>query len=322
MRLAAASLGALLTALAPAARAGLLPDSPFSDRAAGTTSAAFLRIPPGARPQSLGGAFTAAVGDSESMFWNPAGLGRLEEAGLRDLSSSYNSLLETSYASSLAYAHPLRDAKGVLGFSFLYFSQSAIQGYSSLGNPTDSFTPSDLAASLGWGKKVEAAYFGAAVKFIRSQLAGASDQTFAVDLGAQLRRVAEVGEGTLDLGAAVRNIGPGLKLGSQRDPLPLQIDGGVLWQATPRLAGQVEGHLAADSDPFVSVGVEGNLPVVKGVSAALRGGYNTRNGKNVDGLAGVCAGMGLDLVRLRFDYAWVPFGDLGQTHRISLGLRF
>jgi hypothetical protein len=39
-------------------------------------------------------------------------------------------------------------------------------------------------------------------------------------------------------------------------------------------------------------------------------------------MAGVAAGVGLRLWGQDFDYAWVPFGDLGTTQYFSLVLRF
>ena len=45
-----------------------------STKKVGTTSAQFLKIGAGARPLSLGGAFSANVGDINSIYWNPIGL--------------------------------------------------------------------------------------------------------------------------------------------------------------------------------------------------------------------------------------------------------
>jgi len=37
---------------------------------------------------------------------------------------------------------------------------------------------------------------------------------------------------------------------------------------------------------------------------------------------GAGAGIGLNLFGSSIDYACVPFGELGNTHRVSLGLKF
>src|SRR5262245_9662267 len=45
---------------------------------AGTTGAAFLQIADGARPLSLAGAYTAAAGSVDSLYYNPGGMAMLE----------------------------------------------------------------------------------------------------------------------------------------------------------------------------------------------------------------------------------------------------
>jgi hypothetical protein len=49
----------------------------------------------------------------------------------------------------------------------------------------------------------------------------------------------------------------------------------------------------------------------------LRGGYTTRR-NDANGLSGASVGFGVALRTLSFDYAWVPFGDLGDSHAITL----
>ena len=50
----------------------------------------------------------------------------------------------------------------------------------------------------------------------------------------------------------------------------------------------------------------------------LRGESKT----NQDIGEGITAGIGLKMGKTSIDYAYVPYGDLGDTHRISLGMRF
>ncbi|MFH1725617.1 MAG: PorV/PorQ family protein [Elusimicrobiota bacterium] len=312
------SLGVSAAALS----ASFFPDSPFSDKAAGTTGAAFLKLPAGARAVALGTSQVAAVADSEAIFWNPAGLARMEEAGLSEASLSYNALLETSYSGSAAYARPFAGRRGVLGAAFVYFSQSAIQGYDTLGNPSDEFTPSDFAFSAAYAKKLSNLCLGGAVKLIRSQIDDASGTTFAMDIGVQAERVTDVGQGALDLGASIRNFGPAIQTGSVSDPLPFKFQAGALWHISPNVNGLLDGHLSVDDDPYVSLGLEANYPFGETMKGSARGGYNVRNTRDIDGLSGLSAGFGLDLSRFRFDYAWVPMGELGTTHRLTLGSRF
>ena len=53
-----------------------------------------------------------------------------------------------------------------------------------------------------------------------------------------------------------------------------------------------------------------------------RAGYNSRTFGSVSGFSGISFGAGFGFGRFDVDYALVPFGDLGQTHRISLSGKF
>ncbi len=304
------------------ASAGIFPPSAFSDKAAGATSAVFLKTPVGARGPALGCSAAAAVDGAESLFWNPAGLSRMGSSGLSEFSAGYNALLETSYTGAFAYARPLSDHRGTFGASLVYFSQSAIQGYTPRGDPSSPFTPNDIALSGAYARTFGSAHAGAALKVVRSELAGESGSTFALDFGVQAERLTDISEGALDLGAAVQNLGPALKLGSVSDPLPFKITGGAVWHINPSVIGLLDIHAPVDADPYASLGMEFGTSFGPGMKAALRGGYNIKQERAIDGLTGLSGGFGVDLLKFRLDYAWVPLGELGTTHRVSLAFRF
>ncbi len=319
-----AFLAALTAAILPSAAgaSGLFPSSPFSDGAAGTTGAAFLKLPGGARAEALAGTFAAAADGSEAVFLNPAGLVRLAGTGRSEASVSYNALLASSYSGALAYARPAADGKSTFGAGFLYHSAGSIVGYDRFGNPNDSFTPTDLALSGAYARRVGPLAVGAAAKFLRTDLAGSSGVSFALDLGLLAERVSDIGDGALDLGASVRNLGPAISVGSVADPLPFVLQAGAFWHISPQAAFLLDGHLPVDSDPFPSIGFEFTQPFGAASKGALRAGYDVRRNKSLEGLTGLAAGGGLDLDFFRIDYAWVPFGDLGTTHRLTLAFRF
>ncbi|HVE13787.1 MAG TPA: PorV/PorQ family protein, partial [Elusimicrobiota bacterium] len=314
-------LAALVLGAAPA-EARVFPESPFSDAAAGTTGATFLKIPSGARAQAMGGAGAAAIEGSEALFWNPAGLAGWDKSSLNELSASYSALLETSHASALAFAHPLAEDRGTLGASLLYFSQSEIQGFTTTGDPDGSFAPRDMALSLGYARSGERFSAGGAVRVLRSELAGASGSSFAADFGIRARGVTDIGEGPLDLALCAQNFGPPIKLGGVSAPLPFVARGGSLWRVSPRLNGLLDLVLPVDESPYVALGGEFHGAIGDSLKGALRAGYNMHNAHKVDGFAGVTAGFGLEVARVRVDYAWVPLGDLGTTHRITIAGRF
>lgn len=275
----------------------------------------------------MGGAVSAAVEGSEALFWNPAGLARLQAEAASDLSLSYNALLESTYSGTAAYARPYGE-NGAFALGLVYFSQSALTSYNGLGDPTGTFAPNDLSLGGGYAHRFGKLNLGAAVKLIRSSVDDVSATTAALDAGLQIRHVTVVGDGPVDFGAGFSNLGPALKLGSSA-PLPFVFRGGFIWYMTPVLRPSLDVHLPVDQDAYLSLGLEASVKLSETKEdkapkrACLRFGYNQNQGREVGGgLPGASAGGGLDLGVFRIDYAWVPFGDLGVTNRFSLAFRF
>lgn len=312
---------------ASSARAGLFPSGAFSAGAAGTTSAAFLKTPGGARAAAMGGVSAAASSGAESVFLNPAALSRVPSEGPSEVAVGYDALLESSYSGSAAYARPL-GADAALGLGLVYASQGAQTAYNSVGDATGKFSPTDLALGAWYGRRFAGPLsLGGGLKLIRAQLDDRSGMSAALDFGLLAKHVAEIGDGPLDVGLSLSNLGPPLKLGSTADPLPARIRVGGLWRLSPVFDAGLDVNLPVDQDPYASLGVEGRIPASQIGSKkpwvlAVRAGYDQNRTRGVDGLTGFSAGAGFDFSALRLDYAWLPFGDLGTVNRITLAFRF
>ncbi len=103
----------------------------------------------------------------------------------------------------------------------------------------------------------------------------------------------------------------GDKLGN--DPLPFEARVGLALTRGPLvLALDIASPL--DNDTYYCAGVEWWM--WDGI--ALRAGYKT----NQDIGQGLTAGLGFKKGKIQFDYAYVPYGDLGDTHKVSLGMSF
>lgn len=255
------------------------------------------------------------------MFWNPAGLARQEPESPADLSLGYGQLLEGTYAGTAAFSKAAGKL-GVFAAGLTYFAQSPQTGYTAQGDVDGSFSPSDTAFAFGYGRRLPRALVGGGVKIVRSSLAEQTGTTAALDFGAQFERVGRIGQGDLDAGVFVSNLGAPMKLGAVTAPLPFKAQGGALWRASPLVDFGLDVHFPVDADPFVSLGVEAHYRQ-PGWKGAFRLGFDQSRTRGVEGgLIGVSAGAGLDLKRFRVDYAWVPYGDLGMTNRISLAFRF
>jgi hypothetical protein len=71
-----------------------------------------------------------------------------------------------------------------------------------------------------------------------------------------------------------------------------------------------------DSSPGLRMGLEYRFS--NGI--AVRSGYRTGTGFSFP--AGFCGGLGYITDTYQVDYALVPYGDLGNTHRVSFTIRF
>ncbi|MDD5657046.1 MAG: hypothetical protein PHF00_07315 [Elusimicrobia bacterium] len=119
------------------------------------------------------------------------------------------------------------------------------------------------------------------------------------------------------------NLGPSIKLGGYSAPLPFRFTAGMLWHTSPVFDSGLDVNLPSDGDPYVSFGIEGHMSFDRERRQGfVRLGYNQKNGRDVDGLAGLTASAGLDLSAFRLDYAWAPIGDLGMHNRVTLAFRF
>jgi len=239
----------------------------------------------------------------------------------------YDALLESSYSGSVAYARPLgRD--GAFAAGLLYTSQGAQTAYNAVGDSTGKFTPTDLALGAWYARRLIGPFsLAGGLKLIRSSLADRSGTTAAADFGLLAKHVADIGEGPLDVGCSITNIGPPIKLGSTADSLPARMRAGALWRVSPTFDAGLDINLPVDQDPYASLGVEARIPASKvGMkkpwTVSVRGGYDQNRTRGVDGFTGFSAGAGFDFSALRLDYAWLPFGDLGSVNRITIAFRF
>ncbi|MBI3565004.1 MAG: PorV/PorQ family protein [Elusimicrobia bacterium] len=279
-------------------------------------TAGFLAIGVGARGLGMGGAYTALADDAHALYWNPAGLAALDrrEAAVDDAELATGPRLNF-------FAVALPTKYGTAGAAVTYLSQPSLEGRDAAGHPTAGFNASDFAGAAAFARKTAWADLGATVKVVQSHIGSAQATAAALDLGA--RRAFDAGPGRLVLGAALRDLGPGLKYQSETDDLPLRLAGGAAYVLPAGHVLAVEatnGPRGAGTD----VGVGGEYQAMKGVF--LRAGYTTQSatpgGSGLDAASGLTLGAGLRYGDWRFDYAAVPSGELGAAHRFSLAVRW
>jgi hypothetical protein len=279
---------------------------------AGTSALEFLKLPVAARQASMAGGGVALADDVMAARDNPAALALLPawEAGF-----TYNSYLEGIRYEHAALGIPL--PYGAIGVDVTSLSYGQIDGYSADDQPTGDVSAGDLAAGLSYAYALKNGLaLGVTGRFLREKIDYAVATGASFDAGLQYLPNASSGLlSHVSFGAAAQNLGPGIRFESEKAPLPRQWSLGVgLDGFQKRLQSHVEIRKPLDRTAFAAVGAEYWLLR----ALALRVGYETRDALG----PGVGAGIGLRIKAVQLDYAWRPSGDLGNSHVISLIVRW
>jgi hypothetical protein len=232
----------------------------------------------------------------------------------KNATASYNALFLDESQGFLGYAAPFKDM-GVVGVGVNYLTVSNIEKRAGDSDLADSkFSNNNTAVSFSYGRAEVRPNLsvGGSLKYIRQTLDTHSDKAVAFDLGAAYK-VNPVWTAAF----VVQNLGT--KIGP--DSLPLTLKAGAtrkFLQDKLTFASDLD-WLVNDERFYLGLGAEyalnGNL--------SFRAGYQAgRSADKLGGLTGLGAGLGLKFDKFAFDYAYVPFGDLGDTHRVTLGYSF
>jgi outer membrane protein OmpA-like peptidoglycan-associated protein len=188
---------------------------------------------------------------------------------------------------------------------------------------------SDFAGSLAYaqrlGRWIGGDFFQKSIIGVRATVVGQSvvqfgSAGFSVDLG----YLYELEHHKFYLGATLLNIGTNIQDFGQ----PLSYEFGASYKLSKILDKKDYLLFAAGTTGFIDTGLKVNLGTEYKIrfgkdSLALRAGYSTVN-SDLGGLSGATLGIGLTHqfvgVQAGLDYAFVPYGVLGDTHRITLNI--
>lgn len=302
---------------------------------AGSTSASFLKIPAGAAPSAMAGAFTAVGGDLYGSYYNPASLAWLSGSAASLTHNNYFQDLGQIYA---VYALPGSSmgllkkgsflSSGVWAFSANYFfTPKDLERRSGLyeSDPLYPISPVegkfrawDLALGAHYGVKIsQKTSLGATLKFITQNIDSSGASSFAADLGV-MKRISLAGrEFTAALTA--QNLGPGIKFNSRRYDLPAALKAGLSRRLPDGTVVDMDIWKYIDNYPYAAIGAQKPL----GGKFFLRGGYKYRfNGNELGAWSGAAVGIGFNYKNFSFDYALNPYGDLGYAHKLGVSWFF
>ncbi|HJT22968.1 MAG TPA: PorV/PorQ family protein [bacterium] len=293
---------------------------------AGSTSTNFQKIGMGARASAMGNSFTAVSDDSTAVFWNPAGL---ELAKGTQFSLTQGQWLLGVTHEFFSFSQNI-DQAGAFGGSFGYLDSGSFPG--ALENPNgsyggvgpninaNSFTGT-VAYSQRLGNWIPGSFWKRFMAGVSATVVGQSMVNIG-NAGANfnLGLMYEITRKTFYLGASLQNVGTQIQNFSQ--PVMGKIGGSYRLRNTLMKKDQdiISADMDIQNDTGFKVGIGDEYKMTFGRNDVfLRAGYTT-----VADLTGLTAGAGIghrfDDFDAQLDYAYVPYGILGDTHRISLSV--
>jgi hypothetical protein len=272
------------------------------------TGLVFLKIPVDAAVCGAGEAAAAWLSAPSALYYNPAGLGRVQSFAGLAMHNEWFLGMRHEYVAA-GWGTP---EMGGVAASFNYWTSGDLQGITWRGDtiPGYVFSASDWSVALGYGRSFGPFAVGAGAKFVQERNDSLVGTALAFDAGVMYRPPVE----GLQAGVSVANLGPKFRLDQDRSTLPWTVRAGCRYDYS--IAGVTADVIySPDERPGFAVGAE-----VRPVGLlALRVGY--RSGSDVEGLAHLRAGLGVSYLGIGLDYAFAPYGALGMTHRLSLSYR-
>lgn len=270
------------------------------------SSSDFLTLGSGAKPTSLGNAFVGLADDVNSVYWNPAGLGIVQQ---RQLSATYIHWFEDVTGINVAYTHPLKK-QDAIGLGITYLGISGVTKYEGGVNKGE-MKISNIAAGVSYGKEIKPNLLvGGTIKGIQQTLGDHSGNGFCID-GGILKRMPER---KVVLGATLKNLGPGITFHEAKESLPMTIKAGVAYFYSDNITFVADINKAKATDISYHLGAE----YAYQKKYAIRAGYNSGPYKG----GGITLGVGFKQDKFAIDYAYLPISDLGITHWITVSLNF
>ncbi len=295
----------------------------------GTAAAQFLKIGPGARASGMAEAFSGVADDAYAAYYNPGGLGFLKRPEVAATHASHFQGINYEYATvsvpllSWVDTKRPRHALGVLAVSVTNLGVSNIErrGTTETDAPAETFSASDFAyaASYAYAWPKMGLSAGLTVKYVDSAIGDSHAGAMATDWGLLWRR------GSLSLGGGLRHAGDKQRFGLIAERIPTTVFGGASyrwWQE--RLLGSFDVGFPNDGRARLAWGGEYRHPFTKDLRGSLRAGYASagKRGTTGGGLTGGHFGGGIGYANFDFDFAWVPRGDIGNSLRYSLHVKF
>jgi hypothetical protein len=284
----------------------------FSSSDAGTCGAQFLKIGTSASSSGMGEAQGAVCSGANALNSNPAGLGKTKNTVV---ALSHGMWLDDISVENFAYVQPVKKGSFAIGLTYLYMND--IQKYDYLGSKVEGqvIKPADMLGVIGYGISGSRLSAGINLKYIASRLDETTAEAYGADLGFLFKITKKI-----SVGIAGQNIGTTIKYDKEETSLPVntKVSAGYMTQTA---SFDIDVNIPKDNEIAYCAGIEFTKNINKKLCIMPRAGYRS-NTKGLNNLACLSMGLGINIDCYIIDYGWVPFGELGDTHKMSLSIKF
>jgi hypothetical protein len=282
----------------------------------GTTSATFTKLGSGARAQALGEAYVGLSDDATGLAYNPAGMAQMLSGEIQFTHSEWFQSLRFENINAVT---SLGDG-GMLGLTFNTLVIPQLTRTEQIANTDDpalnyketgSFQPYDMQFAASYARPVYPnLQAGVTMKVLGQYLDSLSAYGIGLDLGAMYKTPVK----GLRTGFTAQNVGTPIRFRKEGFNLPTVFRLGACYELMDsKLLLLPEVDMPLDNYPVGAFGMEYNLAD----TFYPRVGYRYNNVFNPWSL-----GMGVKFQLWGFDFAMVPYGELGMTYRGSLSYKF
>ena len=308
----------------------------------------FLNLVNNPRMAALGGKVVTNYDyDPIQAIWNPASINPEMD---NQLSLNYTNYIGDVNYGTAAYAYLWDRRTQVIHAGVTYVNYGKFDGYDEFGNPTNSFSGSEVAVSFGHARNIAFTNFhvGVNLKLISSKLEQYSSLGGALDIGVMY--VYE--DWDLNITGVARNLGTQFTpYHEQYEPLPFEVLFGISqtlqnipirWHFTlenmqkwnvafsnpAREQTDLEGGVTKEKIGFLDNAFRHMLVGIEMFPESgfnIRLGYNLRRGEELRilekrALAGLSAGFAIKLNKLRLSYSYAKYSTAASSSFFGLNI--
>lgn len=307
----------------------------------GTSGAQFLQIPLSAKASGMAGAVVGLTDDASSIFWNPAGIAKVQSTNLH---FSYMKWFDLFDMNAAAVAYNL-DEVGVIGASVVSFStgQIEITTEQSPNGTGQYYDANDIAIGITYARFLTTQFnVGLTVKYINQSIWNETASGFAFDIGTQYSldfQNLTIAMSMSNFGGNLQFAGSDLEVRKEYDPnfpvsrlapadlrtssypLPLNFQVGIGFDIYKsefiKILGELDAVHPNDNKERIQFGTQ--ISVYD--RFFMRGGYIYNH--DIQKFAfGAGANLPFSNSLISFDYAYSLYDILPSVHRISVNLSF